>query len=91
MNHVALLGVLNGLLACAAAVAALLFFKSYARTRDRLFAQFGTAFVLLAVERLIIPLAVFGAEHQWWVYGVRLIAFAIIIVAIADKNRAATP
>lgn len=89
MNHVALLGALNGLLACAAAISALLFFKSYATTRDRLFAQFGAAFVLLAVERLLIPLSVFGAEHQWWIYGVRLIAFAIIILAIVDKNLAA--
>jgi len=91
MSHIALLGVLNGLLACAAAISALLFFKSYAKTRDRLFAQFATAFALLALERLIIPLAVFGAEHQWWIYGVRLIAFAIIIIAIVDKNRAAAP
>lgn len=88
MTHIALLGVLNGLLSCAAAIAALIFFKSYVKTRDRLFNLFGLAFLLLAVERLLIPLDVFGAEHRWWLYGVRLVAFTIIIVAILDKNRA---
>lgn len=88
MNRIAMLGVLNGLLSAGFGVAALLFFKSFSTTRDRLFALFGTAFALMAVERLLIPVDVMGADNRVWLYGLRLIAFIVIIYAIVDKNRA---
>lgn len=86
MNHFALLGLVDGMLSCGFAVAALLFFKSYSTTRDRLFLLFGIAFVLMAVERLIIPLSLAG-DDQPWIYLLRLLAFVVIIYAIVDKNR----
>jgi len=88
MTRIAMLGLVNGLLSCGFAVAALLFFKSYTETRDRLFMQFGSAFALMSVERLLIPLDVVRVDDRPWIYLLRLLAFIVIIYAIVDKNRA---
>ena len=87
MNHVAMLGLVNGILSCGFGVAPLLFFKSYATTRDRLFVLFGIAFSMMAVERLLIPLNLVSSDDRPWIYVLRLVAFVVIIYAIADKNR----
>ena len=71
------------------AVIALFFLKFRARTGDRLFALFAAAFLLLAVQRLALTVAREWGESTTWLYGLRLLAFVIIIVAIVDKNRAA--
>lgn len=66
-----------------------LFFLRFSRdTGDRLFAIFATAFFLMAVQRY--ALFYYGATASEWVYGLRLVAFLLILFGIIDKNRSAT-
>jgi uncharacterized membrane protein HdeD (DUF308 family) len=68
-------------------VVGLFFLRFWNETRDRLFGAFAIAFWLLGVTRLVMAVTS-GQEHQN-VYWLRLIAFALILVAIIDKNRPA--
>jgi amino acid transporter len=69
--------------------AGLYFLRFWRDTRDRLFAIFAAAFGLLAVQRAALTLAVHGGEQgSAWIYGIRLLAFLLILFAIVDKNRA---
>ena len=73
----------------AAVVAAVFFLRFWRRTRDRLFAIFAIAFLLLALNWLllaVIPRA--DEQRDALLYTVRLLAFVAIIVGIVDKNRA---
>lgn len=84
MNDVVL-----GAVIMAATTVGLFFFRFWRQTRDRLFAMFALAFWVLAVNWL--ALAVVGtSELRPMLYAVRLVAFSLIIVAIVDKNRAAS-
>ena len=69
------------------AVAALFFLRFRTRTGDRLFSFFAAAFLLLATQRLALTLAREWGENVVWLYGLRLLAFVLILVAIVDKNR----
>jgi hypothetical protein len=82
-----LLVTLSGALVMAYAVIALFFLRFRRLTGDRLHALFATAFGLLAVQRFILSVAGEWSENSVWLYGLRLLAFAIIIGAIIDKNR----
>lgn len=79
----------SGLLVMAYAVAALFFFRFHRDTSDRLFGIFGGAFVLLAIQRSWLALAPLGEAWEVVGYGIRLVAFVLIIWAIVDKNRRA--
>lgn len=77
----------SGALTTAYAVIALFFFKFSARTGDRLFALFATGFLILALQRLVLTVAGEWGRETVWLYGLRLLAFVIIVYAIVDKNR----
>lgn len=65
------------------------FFRFWSKSKDRLFLFFGVSFWIMALERLLIVL--FGdaqTEEHAYFYLLRLCAFVLILVAIADKNRA---
>ena len=81
-----LLVTLTGALGALEAVIAIFFLRFYARSRDRLFALFATAFAILSLQRLLLPLAHDWGEGAVLPYGARLLAFVLIIVAIVDKN-----
>jgi hypothetical protein len=69
-----------------AAWAILVFFlRFWRKTRDRLFALFAAAFLLLGIERNII--VVLSSDHRSLGYLIRLFAFLLILFAIFDKNR----
>ena len=69
-------------------IAALFFARFYQRTQDRFFFGFAISFFLLGFERVAL-LALFEPdETKTWVYLIRLMAFAVLIYAIVDKNRA---
>jgi hypothetical protein len=65
----------------------LIFVRSWRLTGDRFFGLFGGAFWILALHW--IALAVVGAvdETRHYFYAVRLAAFLLVLVAIAEKNR----
>jgi hypothetical protein len=64
------------------------FFWSYWRkTRDRLFAIFALAFALLGLERIVLVAVPEELEGRHFLYLNRLLAFALIIAGVLDKNR----
>ena len=73
--------------AAGALVAGLLFFRFWRDARDRLFAFFGAAFLLLAVSWALLGLFSPTEETRPYIYAIRLAAFLLIIAAIVDKNR----
>jgi drug/metabolite transporter superfamily protein YnfA len=68
-------------------VIALFFFRYWQQTRDRLFLIFAAGFLTFAVSRLILAFLDEGDEGRVFVYTLRLLAFALILAAIIDKNR----
>lgn len=82
-----LLDFLAGAVTFGFAIAALFFLRFWTRTRDPLFAAFAAAFSLLGLCQGLLALAGAETEERSWVYLLRLAAFAIILVAIAGKNR----
>lgn len=67
--------------------AAVYFRKFGSRTRDRFFDLFSAAFLLMAVNSAVLGLTDANGEHRTALYGIRLLAFLIIIGAIWHKNR----
>ena len=80
---------LGGGVMVAALAVALFFVRSWRRTGDRFFLLFALAFVLMSAERW--GLLFIRPEHELRhsVYLLRLAAFAVILVAVIDKNRGA--
>jgi len=79
----------SGFMVAAYAVAALFFLRFWKDTRDRLFALFSASFLMLAVQRAALTLVAQQGETPVTtvLYGVRLLAFLLILAAIVDKNR----
>lgn len=76
------------------AASGLFFIKLWKAAQDRFFAFFAIASGLLSVER-IVGLFVQGVfdttaspppESSSWIYLIRLLAFAMIVIAIVSKN-----
>ena len=78
---------LQGISAAGAWVAGLLFFRFWQSSRDRLFAFFTAAFWLLAVSWTLLGLLSPTEETRPYIYAIRLVAWALIITGIVDKNR----
>jgi hypothetical protein len=79
--------VVSGILVAGYAVAGLFFLRFWNETRDRLFSIFAGAFWLLGVQRLLLALMETSSAGTVALYGIRLVAFVLILVAIIDKNR----
>jgi hypothetical protein len=79
---------ISGAVMLGSAAVGLIFLRSWNRTGDRLFLLFALAFWLFGLERwLLLMVSSESPELRSWVYLVRLVAFALIIVAVIDKNR----
>lgn len=85
------IGLVAGALSAGYTVAALFFARFWRDTRERLFAFFAVAFVLLAAQRMALVLAADDRGLHTALYGVRLAAFLMILFAVIDKNLAAQP
>jgi hypothetical protein len=68
-------------------VIALFFLKYWSRTRDRLFLSFSAAFLILSFNWLGLVVTSPSQESRHWIFVVRIIAFALILLGILDKNR----
>jgi hypothetical protein len=75
-----------GLLTMGFLAVALFFLRFWRRTGDFLFACFGIAFSLMAVNQAIPILFSIPSEEQAGIYLLRLGAYGVIIVAILIKN-----
>ncbi len=81
----------SGATMAAAVVIAVIFFRYWRQTRDRLFLGFALGFAVFSASRLILAFLDEDDEGRIFVYGLRLLAFLLILAAIVDKNRAAAP
>jgi len=77
----------SGATMAAALVIALLFFRYWRQSGDRLFLMFALGFLVFASSRLILAFLDEDDEGRIYVYGLRLVAFLLILAAIVDKNR----
>jgi len=73
-----------GFFACA-----LFFLRFWKQSRDELFVSFAVAFGLLGIGQAVLVLANIPEEHRSYLYLIRLLAFAVILLAIVRKNRSA--
>ncbi len=80
-------GILLGAIAMASLMAALFFLRFWYSTRDRFFLFFAASFFLEAVNRVVFWRAVEPNNDVSLYYLLRLVTYALIIVAIVDKNR----
>lgn len=85
----ALSSLTSGVLVMGYLIVGLFFLRFWHETRDRLFGIFAAAFWLLAVQRFLLVLLENTPREDVWLYGLRLLAFVLILTAIVDKNRAA--
>jgi hypothetical protein len=78
---------LDGASCLACAAIAVFFLRFWRLGGDRLLGLFGLAFVMLAINRVVLATVRHAGEADALVYLARAIAFALIVVAILDKNR----
>ena len=79
---------LYGIAVCSCWGVSLFFAKYWRETRDRFFLLFALAFATLSVTWLLLIVYQPAAEFRHLIYLWRLVAFALIIAAIWDKNSA---
>lgn len=79
---------LVGAISLACLVAALFFLRYYRDTKDRFFLFFSIAFAVEGANRVFLGMSGGLHEEAPLVYGVRLLTFGLILLAIVDKNRA---
>jgi hypothetical protein len=77
----------SGLITMGFLVSGLFFLRYWRTSGDWLFGAFAAAFWLLALNQALLGLTNVAVEEQTWFYLLRLAAFALIIFAVAMKNR----
>jgi 4-amino-4-deoxy-L-arabinose transferase-like glycosyltransferase len=82
---------ISGFIAMGFFVAGLFFLRFWRETRDRLFAMFALAFWILSFSRLAMVWMEASDEARTVLYGVRLLAFILLLAAVVDKNRGSKP
>lgn len=82
-----MIDLLAGAAAMGSATIALFFVRFWRDSHDRLFGAFAVAFVLFAVNRVVLGVSERESEDLLAVYGLRLAAFVVIIAAVVDRNR----
>jgi len=75
-----------GSLATTSAIASLMFLRYAKVTRDRIFLYFSAAFFVMMFNWIGLAVIEPNTEHRYLAYFLRLIAFVLILVGIADKN-----
>ncbi|MDC0741163.1 DUF5985 family protein [Polyangium mundeleinium] len=78
---------LSGVFVGMALAVSLFFLRFWRKSRERLFALLSLVFALLSVERSVLAFVRGDYESRHWIFLVRLLAFAILIAGIVDKNR----
>lgn len=80
---------LQAVSAAGAWASGLFFLRFWRESRDLLFAFFGAAFWLLALSWTLLGLFSPTEDTRPYIYGLRLIAFALMIAGMVVKNREA--
>lgn len=89
MTAVGMLQFLWGALAMASVVVGILFLRLWHLSHERLLLFFALGFFTFALNWLGLGIVNPSADERHWFYLLRLLAFALIIVGIVDKNRSA--
>jgi hypothetical protein len=80
-------GFLIGIITATSLTAGAFFLRFWRTTRDRLFLGFGAAFTIEGLNRAVsLWLYPSSESDRLLVYGVRFIAFALILAAVIGKN-----
>ncbi len=91
MTHEELIQFLAGAVALTHLVAAGCFMRFWRKTGDRLFRSFGYAFLLFALNQIVVSVLGVTDERTGFAYVLRVIGFLLILVAIVRKNLARAP
>jgi len=86
-NNAVLNNLISGAIVMGYVTAGMFFARFWKQSRDRLFLFFALAFFVLGAQRLALALTSEIIEDTLWFYVVRLLAFVLILIGIADKNR----
>lgn len=78
--------ILTGAIATGSFIAGLFFFRFWRNSQDKFFLYFALSFWIEAANRIALGLA-YGDELAPLFYGVRVIAYGLIVLAILQKNR----
>jgi hypothetical protein len=78
---------LLGAIAALSFVAGLIFLRYWRSTHDRFFLLFALSFWIEAANRTLMTWIGAWRENEPLVYTIRLVAYALILFAIWDKNR----
>jgi uncharacterized membrane protein HdeD (DUF308 family) len=76
-----------GAIAMGCFVAGLLFLRFWRDSRDRFFLLFALSFFVEAFSRVLLATSARPNEGSPWLYGIRLVAYLLILWAIYEKNR----
>jgi len=87
MQTETILVMMQGATAMGCVALAVVFLRFWVRSRDRLFAIFSGAFAVFAINRVMLVLLARSQEHDVLIYGMRAVAFGLLMLAILDKNR----
>jgi hypothetical protein len=77
---------LLGAIAMASVIIGLFFLRFWRDTRDRFFLFFASSFILEGLNRATLGFATDPNEDRPLFYFVRFLSYALILMAIADKN-----
>jgi len=77
---------LAGAVTLAYFLAAIHFLRFWRKTSDRLFLNFAFAFLLFALNQLVVSVLWTADERHSYAYILRILGFVLILFAIADKN-----
>jgi L-asparagine transporter-like permease len=77
---------LLGVVATSSVTAGVFFLKFWKQTRDSLFLAFALAFIVEGLNRTSVLFFANPSEYAPYIYGVRLLAFLLILGAILRKN-----
>jgi len=78
---------LTGAIALGLLIAGLFFFRFWRHTQDRFFLYFAASFWIEAVNRVALGLQPEASESSPIFYGIRVLAYGLILLAIWQKNR----
>lgn len=87
MTNAGMLQFLWGALAMGSVVVGLLFLRFWRLSHERLLFFFALGFFAFALNWLGLGIVNTSADERHWFYLLRLLAFALIITGIVDKNR----
>jgi hypothetical protein len=79
-------GFLSGAITFGFLIGALFFVRFWRRSGDRLFLMFAIAFGLLSLNQFLAHVLDVVSEPYSFIYGIRVLAFILIIAGIIDKN-----